>query len=466
MNIKLIEFKEYIKNKRVAVIGIGVSNRPLIKFLVDIGVNVTAFDKCNEETLGDFAEELKNLNIEMRLGEDYLSKLIGFEVIFRTPGMRYDIPELLAEKDRGANITSEMEVFVDICPAKIFAITGSDGKTTTTTLTYKLLEKQGYKCWLGGNIGTPLLSRIEEIQEEDFVVLELSSFQLHTMKKSPEVAVVTNITPNHLDVHKSMDEYVEAKRNILCYQGENDLVVLNYDNDITRAFAESANAKVRYFSRLNELSEGLCVSEGYIVAKFNGEVKKLVKCDDILIPGKHNIENYLAACAAIYEYITPETVEAVATSFTGVEHRIEFVREFNGVKFYNSSIDSSPNRTKAALNTFDKKVILIAGGKDKNIPYDELGPSMVENVKELILIGSTADKIHAALKQALNERNMKEDSIKVHRCNTYKELVEKSREISTNGDIVILSPASTSFDMFRNFEERGKLFKKLVMELE
>ena len=464
LNRKLEAFKAEIKNKRVAVLGIGISNTPLIKYLRNIGVEVAAFDRSDREKLGDIADELEVLGVSLSLGTEYLNNLRGFDVIFRTPGMRYDIPELVRAREEGAEITSEMEIFFELCPAPIIAITGSDGKTTTTTLVYTILKEQGYDCWLGGNIGTPLLSRIDEIKEADKVVLELSSFQLHTMKRSPQVAVITNITPNHLDVHKSMEEYVEAKRNIFLHQTPDCKLVLNYDNDITRGFGLEAAGEAVFFSRVNRLESGALLSDGWLVYRKNGEETRLVRAEDIIIPGAHNIENYLAASAAVMDLVQPETIKKVATTFTGVEHRIELVRELDSVKYYNSSIDSSPNRTSSALNTFNQRVILIAGGKDKGIPYDALGSTLVKKVKCLILIGATADKIEKALQDEVDRTGNGSD-IEVLRCSTYEEVVNTARQKAKKGDIVLLSPASTSFDMFKNFEERGNKFKELVKGL-
>ena len=464
MNSKIESYKAYIKDKKVAVLGIGVSNTPLIRFLKAMGVDITAFDKSDFEKIKTVLEELKDLNLHYSLGENYLEKLIGFDCIFRTPGMRFDLPELLAEKERGAEITSEMEVFFDLCPADIIAVTGSDGKTTTTTLIYQILKEQGYNCWLGGNIGTPLLSQVERIKSTDKVILELSSFQLHTMKKSPKIAVITNLSPNHLDVHKSLEEYIDAKKNIFLFQKQEDDLILNYDNDLTRDFEKESRGKVTFFSRLNTLTEGATVKAGKIIYSKDGVETEIVACEDIVIPGLHNIENYLAAVTATINFVEPETIKKVAKIFPGVAHRIELVREIKGIKFYNSSIDSSPSRTTAALNVFGQKVLLIAGGKDKNIPYDAIGEIIAEKVKCLLLIGPTGAKIEKALLDVVVKTGKGRD-IKIIKCDTYEEVVKEAYANAIAGDIVILSPASTSFDMFKNFEERGNKFKEIVNSL-
>ena len=461
MNQKLELFKQSIKGKKTAVIGIGISNTPLIKFLVKLGARVAAFDKKTQEQLGEVYDTLKALGVELFLGEDYLSHL-NHDIIFKTPGMRFDIPAFLDAKAKGSIITSEMEVFFDLCPAQIIGVTGSDGKTTTTTLIHKILEQEGYTSWLGGNIGNPLLSKIEQIRPDHKVVLELSSFQLHTMKASPDIAVITNITPNHLDVHKSMEEYVNAKKNIFLHQAKQGKLVLNYDNDITRSAGREAQGRVVFFSRVNDIGKGVFIKDGTICR--DTHTQKVIKIDDICIPGAHNIENYMAAIGAIGDMVSIDSIKTVATTFMGVEHRIEFVREAGGVKFYNSSIDSSPNRTAATLNTFNQKVILIAGGKDKNISYDGMGSLLAAHVKCLVLIGPTASKIEKALRDEI-ERAGKGQDIPVFHCTTYEEAVKTAYSNAEQGDIVVLSPASTSFDMFNNFEERGRAYKEIVQRL-
>lgn len=465
MNSKLEQFKHGIKDKKVAVLGIGISNIPLIKYLVNLGVDVTAFDKNTSENLKDAYDELQGLPVKYSLGNEYLSRLKGFDLIFRTPGMRPDVPELAEALSKGAELTSEMEVFLDLCPAQVFAVTGSDGKTTTTTLIYKILSAEGYNCWLGGNIGTPLLSKIDEVRESDKVVLELSSFQLMTIKNSPSVAVMTNLSPNHLDVHKSLQEYIDAKKNIFLHQQAGDKLVLNYDNDITKSFSGEARGECVYFSRAASLEKGVILRDNKIVFKKQDREIEVVNADEIVIPGVHNIENYMAATAATIDYVRPETIAKVATTFAGVEHRIELVREINGVKFYNSSIDSSPSRTIAALSTFKNRVILIAGGKDKGIPYDPIGQIIAEKVRVLLLIGATAPKIEEAYNNYVHQTDI-ESEVKIIHCGTYEEIVSRAYSEAVPGDCVILSPASTSFDMFKNFEQRGNVFKELVNGLE
>lgn len=458
MNIQLEHFKDRVKGCNVAVIGIGISNKPLIDWLVQLGASVTARDRHTAEELGKDAEHLCDMGVTLRLGDSYLEDLTE-DIIFKTPGMRYDVPQLIAARERGSMVTSEMEVFFDICPAHMIAVTGSDGKTTTTTLIHKMLTEQGYRTWLGGNIGTPLLTKTEQMKPDDWVVLELSSFQLHTMRKSPEIAVITNISPNHLDMHKDYQEYIDAKKNIMLYQSTSDLLVLNQDNQVTREIGQTAKARTMYFSRIDKANGAyLAGDEIYF------ENRPILNITQIKIPGMHNVENYMAAIAAVGHLVDDTVIRKIASEFGGVEHRIELVRTVGGVRYYNSSIDSSPNRTKNTLQVFPQKVILIAGGKDKGIPYDELGPVLTEHVKTLVLIGATADKIQKSLADEI-KRSGNGNDIKVIRVSSYQEAVNAAREEASAEDVVVLSPASTSFDMFHNFEERGNLFKKLVNDI-
>lgn len=454
---KLDEFKYNVAGKNITVIGIGISNLPLIKYLVSLGANVTACDRRSAEDLGENYTELEKLGVKFNLGDGYLNNLSG-DMIFKTPGMRYDVPELLKAKENGSIVTSEMEVFFEVCPSHIIAVTGSDGKTTTTTLIHKMMTDAGYKTWLGGNIGNPLLTDTEKMKENDWVILELSSFQLHTMRKSPEIAVITNISPNHLDMHKDYKEYIDAKKNIMLYQNEGDTLIVNADNQVTADIGKSANGAVKYFSR-NGMAD--VYLDGNIIKR---GIVEILNIKDIKIPGMHNVENYMAAIAAVSGLVSKEVIVNVAKTFGGVEHRIELVRTLDGVKYYNSSIDSSPNRTINTLRVFPHKVIMIAGGKDKGIPYDEIGPALAEHVKVLILIGATSDKIQEALDAEINKTGNGKD-IEVIRATSYEDAVNTARSKAHDGDVVLLSPASTSFDMFRNFEERGNLFKKIVNEL-
>jgi len=460
------EYKKSMENKRVCVIGIGVSNLPLIKLLAKWGAKVTALDKRNEAQLGTDYTDLDELGVSFGLGEDYLSKIPeDTEVLFKTPGIRVDEPEILKAKENGAVITSEMELFFEFCPCPIIAITGSDGKTTTTTLVSEFLKADGKTVYLGGNIGTPLVSELDNIKADDKVVLELSSFQLHTLRKSAEISLVTNITPNHLNWHKDYEEYIDSKKNIFAFQDNNGVTVLNYDNEITRNFAKEAKNPV-FFSRLENLADGYCLDGKDLVKKKNGEiVERYFGYEDIFIPGMHNVENYLAAIAATDGIVSKDVFHHVAKNFKGVPHRIEKVRELDGVIYYNDSIASSPARTIAGLKSFDKKVILIAGGEDKKIPYDEFGVELNNRIKKLVLVGRTSKVIYDGVVTAENYNGLEIQKIEGISKDAFREAVEYAKKIAEDGDIVLLSPASTSFDIFKNFEERGNFFKEVVNSL-
>lgn len=452
------EYLTSLKNKKVAVIGIGVSNTPLIRMLLRADINVTACDKSSREALGDIADELESLGAKLCLGEHYLDDL-NHDVIFRTPGLRPDVPALEAAKERGAEITSEMEVFFQTCPCRIIAVTGSDGKTTTTTIISELLKAAGYNVYVGGNIGKPLLADTPGMEQGDIVVLELSSFQLMTMKQSPDIAVVTNVTPNHLDVHKSMSEYIAAKENLFRYQASDTLAVFNLDNEITRAFSENAPGQVICFSRKEKPHNGVYLKDESI---WSGD-REVLPVGDILIPGVHNIENYMAAIAAVQTLVSDDVIRRVAKTFGGVEHRIELVRKLRGVRYYNDSIASSPTRTIAGLRSFSEKVILIAGGYDKNIPFDELGPEIIEHVKCLVLTGDTASKIRAAVEAAPGYVGTNPP---IAEYGDFTRAVLAAHQAAEEGDVVLMSPACASFDKFKNFMVRGNAFKKIINELE
>lgn len=456
----LQEYVASIREKTVAIVGIGVSNTPLIELLAKSGVRVTACDRKSREDLGCEAERLEGLGVTLKLGEDYLKDLTQ-DVIFRTPGLRQDVPELLAAAERGSEITSEMEVFFRVAPCTLIAVTGSDGKTTTTTLIAEFLKEAGKTVHVGGNIGRPLLCEAGEMRPEDIAVLELSSFQLMTMTRSPHIAVITNLSPNHLDVHKDMAEYVAAKENIFTHQSSQDIAVFNADNDITEEQTGRAMGRVRRFSRKVELAEGVFLRGDEIISRLNGAERVVMRTGDILLPGVHNVENYMAAIAAADGLASDGAMRQVARTFVGVEHRIELVRTLRGARYYNDSIGTSPSRTIAGLRSFPEKVILIAGGYDKHLPFDTLGPEIVEHVKLLILCGATAEKIRQCVESAPNYRGLPETVT----VSDLSSAVETAAQKAGEGDVVLLSPACAAFDQFKNFMERGRAFKRLVAGL-
>lgn len=462
-NEKLKEFCNYIKNRRVAIIGLGVSNIPLLDYLHSLGARITVFDKRKIDNIDKkILDKITNNNIEFSFGKNYFSKLLGFDIIFCSPTCRFDTPELIKEAKRGAIITSEIEMLLELCPGKTIGITGSDGKTTTTSLIYEIIKKQGYNCYLGGNIGIPLFTKIDEMKPEDVVVLELSSFQLMNMKISPEIAVVTNISPNHLDFHKSYQEYIDSKKNIFKYQDENGILVLNYDNGITREFSKEAKGKVVFFSRKSKLTDGVILDDGIIKICDNKLRKHVLNTKNLKLRGVHNYENACAAIAATSTIVSTDSQIEAITEFPGVKHRLEFVKEINGVKWYNDSIGTSPTRTIAGLNSFDEKIVLIAGGYDKHLDYKPIAKPILDNVSVLILMGQTAEKIKLAVEEEMKNTNKK---IEIYHCDTLSETVNLAKKIARKGEIVLFSPASASFDMYKNFEERGDKFKAIVNSL-
>ena len=457
----LQEYVDSLRNKRIAVIGIGVSNTPLIELLTGSGCRVTACDKRSIQQMGAEAERLQAMGVTLKLGEDYLDGL-DQDIIFRTPGLMPFDEHLQEAVEKGSELTSEMEVFFKLCPCRIIAVTGSDGKTTTTTIISELLKAAGYRVHLGGNIGHPLLCEVPEIQPEDVAVLELSSCQLHSMVCRPDVAVITNLTPNHLDKHKDFQDYIDAKRSILQYQTEEDLLILNADDEHTPYYAGFAHAQTHYFSDRQEIKNGAFKENGRIFRVHNGVKQEIMRCDEIRIPGEHNVLNYLAAFAATDGLVDGEICRRVAMEFAGVEHRLELVRILHGVSYINDSIASSPTRTIAGLHALKTKPIIILGGYDKHIPFDGLGEELCRWAKRAVLTGDTADLIRQAIVKAPEYRD---NPLPYEVVPDFQQAVLTASAYAGEGDIVILSPACASFDRFKNFAERGRTFKSIVTGL-
>ena len=463
INEKLIELNNFLQKSRVAIIGLGVSNIPLLEYMHNLKANVTVFDdreidKIPKEVLNKVTE----YNYDFSYGKDSLSKLNGFNIIFRAPSCMPTREELKREAEKGAIVTTEIEMVIKIFPGKIVGVTGSDGKTTTTTLIYEILKSCGYNCYLGGNIGIPLFTKLSEMKPEDIVVLELSSFQLMGMEVSPDISVITNITPNHLNVHKDYDEYIDAKKNIFKYQNKDGIVVLNNDNEITKACKKEAEGKVILFSSKEKLEDGVILDNDVIKICKDKLRRHILNTNDVILRGKHNYENACAAIAATSSLVEPEQAAKVIKEFKGVEHRLELVRELNGVKWYNDSIGSSPTRTIAGLNSFEERITLIAGGYDKNLDYTPLAAPILEKVDNLVLIGQTAGKIFDSVKEESEKQNK---NINICMCDSLEDAVATAKREAKAGDIVLLSPASASFDMFKDFADRGNKFKQLVNEL-
>lgn len=471
MNEKAKQYFDSLKGKKVAFVGMGVANVPCAEFLAKQGITVYACDKRDREYIGkDICERLDALGVNFSLGDDYLSVLPDMDLVFRSHGiLPFQNPWIGECIERGQKVTTEMEVFFKLCPSKIFAVTGSNGKTTTTTLITNMLREQGYKVYLGGNIGKALMPELETITENDIAVVELSSFQLLTMgnmKDTPDVAVVTNIECTHQDHHISLDEYVDAKRNVLIYQNSDCRTVLNADCDYSignRVYHDmryDVRGKLSEFSIQHPVERGAYMNEnGEIIYKDGDDETYVMNKDDIRILGSHNIENYCAAISAVWGYVDKENMLKVARNFAGVEHRIEFVREFDGVKYYNDSIATSPSRVISGLRAFGRKIIVIMGGSDKGNDMSEMVPDIFKYVKILVLNGATADKIYDTV---VNYDGYKESGLEIVKTDNLENALKEAKARAQKGDIVSLCPACPAFDQFKTFEYRGRKFKELV----
>ena len=480
-NPKLAAYKAFLNGKTASVIGVGISNIPLIDFLLENGVTVTARDKKDRAKLAENPKldmaRLEKAGVRFVTGENYLAD-IHEQIVFKSPGVRFDKPEILEAYQNGSLITSEMEAFLSLCPAKILAITGSNGKTTTTTLVAKMLENAGHRVFLGGNIGKPLLSQIASVTPDDFAVLELSSFQLHTVNRFennalpfahiefPDVGVLTNVSPNHLDWHTDMEEYAVAKRAVFTHMKPHGVFVTNRaSDDYVRRFAAEAKAEgctVRTFSAYDgATADGACIQNG----SFTVDGKELFPLSEIRVPGLHNVENFMAAALAVWDYVTPDAILKTARTFTGVAHRLELVAEKDGVRYYNSSIDSSPSRTAAALSCFgreyDGRINLILGGYDKHIPFEPLAKPVCEHGCRAFITGATGDAIYKAISESAFYDPAK---VMLVRLPNFETAVRAAMAAALPDDVVLLSPACASFDEFNNFEQRGEKFRLLVKD--
>lgn len=465
MNKKYRDYINELRTKKIAIIGLGVSNLPLIKILISEGCDVTLFDSKELENMEESTSKyIIDNNVKASLGTNYLEKLVGFDVIFRSPSMLPTNHYLEEESKRGTIITTEIEQVIKLSPSKIIGITGSKGKTTTTTILYNILVGMGYSTYLGGNIGTPLFSKLDEMTKDDIVVLELSSFQLMNMEVSPNISIITNISPDHLDLHGSYEEYINAKKYIFKNQSKSDILVLNLDDNIVSTFGEYAKGSVRYFKNKtldkSILKDNYVLDRGYIT--YNDD--KIIDISKLLLRGNHNYLNICASLNAIKDYInvSNEELERIVADIKGVTHRLEFVREINGVKWYNDSASTTPDKSYAGLNAFDEKIILIAGGYDKNISYDEMAKPILDKCSKLILFGATRDKIYNAV---MNECKNSDKSIPIYLLDSLEEVISVANRVSESGEVVLFSPASASFDMFKNAYQRGDLFKEMVNSL-
>ncbi len=461
-NKKFNEFEESLLNKKIAIVGMGVSNIPLIDYFSDKQVEVTVFD--DNEINDEIQKKINQNGYSTKIGRDKFNELKNYDIIFRSPSILPSIPEIKDAINNGVKVTSEIELVIELAPCKIIGVTGTEGKTTTTTLIYEILKYSGNNCFLGGNMGYPLFTKILEMKASDIIALELSSFQLMDMEISPSIAVVTNIYPDHLNFHSSYEEYQEAKKNIFIHQDANEKVILNYDNEITRTFVNDVKSNVIFFSSKEKLSNGYIYDkdDGFIKYINNGFIENIISKADIKVKGIHNYENICVALAATDTIVDRKKQIEAIKNFKGVEHRLEYVKTINGVKYYNDSIGTSPASTIAGLNSFDENIILIAGGSDKGLDYTEIGKKIAEKVSTLILTGPTSEKIEKATKDALKDDM---NQINIINCANLEEAVLTAKNVAVENDIVLLSPASASFDAFKNFIERGNKFKELVNKL-
>lgn len=452
------------KGRRVALVGLGISNVAVARYLTDKGAVITACDQKDQSSLGQRYQELSALGVEFQLGRGYLDNLERFEYLMLAPGVPIDLPPLVEARRRGVVLSSEMSLFFSECRAPIIGITGSAGKTTTTLLLAEILLASGVATHVGGNIGKPLLEQVDALSSHTWVLLELSSFQLQLLQRSPRIALMTNVSPNHLDVHGSMDEYVAAKKNIFRFQGPQDWLVLNYDNETTRLMSTGAPGQLVWFSRTKQPRRGACVIDQRVMISRAGHFEEVCHVPEIRLLGTHNLENVLAAVAtADLVDCSAAVMHDVITSFAGVEHRLEFVQELDGVLFYNDSKATTPTGTMAALHSFSRPVVLIAGGYDKHLPFDEMAEVAIDKARAIILLGATQEKIAVAIHSAADR--LGQDAPPISRARDLEEAVDLARAHAKAGDAVLLSPACASYDMFHSYEERGTQFREIVRSL-
>lgn len=452
------------ENQRVTIFGLGREGTALARFLVQHGAKVTVTDIKEAEALRDPIDELRGFPVHYMLG-GHPKESLEADAIFVSPGVPQELPILAEARRRGIPLSSETALFFELCRAPIIGITGSSGKTTTTSLVGEIMEAEGYRTFVGGNIGSPLINLVEQIEPSDKVVMELSSFQLEVLHRSPHIAAVLNLSPNHLDRHASLEDYLSAKANIVRFQSHHDYAILNADQPLTRELMSTCSGRVVPFSREQELDEGAFLTEGRISLRWGGRESEVCHVSDVRLLGQHNLENVLAACAvAIVAGAGTDAMRRAVTSFTGVEHRLELVEEIAGVRYYDDSIATSPDRAMAALNSFAEPIVLLAGGREKHLPLEELARLIVRKAKSLILFGESALLLKEAVVEAQREEGGQ--TIPIYRSSSLADAVQTAARMAKAGDIVLLSPACTSFDMYRDFAARGEHFKTLVRELQ
>ncbi len=460
MNEKLENFKKELVGKRIDVIGLGISNISVISYLLSLNIDINIYVRDeNENSKEKLSEEfLNNKKLHLNFGSTYLDDLDKADYIFRSPGIKPFLPQIENAVRNGSILTSEIEQVVNLAPCKIIGITGSAGKTTTTTLVSEFLKKYKHNVYVGGNIGTPLFDKLDKITKDDLIVLELSSFQLMTMRKSPNYALITNIYEDHLDYHRDFEEYVSAKENIFIHQKKDDLFVINKDDKYYDRFLGKVKGKVLEFSENDNITSGAFFKNGKIYLKDKNNIAFVVDVNDLKIIGNKNYLNICSAICLVKDFVDIEDIKDILIHFRGVEHRLEFVDIIDNVSYYNDSISTTPGKAIAALTSFNKKIILIAGGSDKNLDYTPLGKYIVKASKYLILLGDTSKKIKEAVLKV-------DKNFKIKEVSNLKEAIYYSKEIAKEGDIVVMSPASASFDMYKNYKQRGKEFKEIVLNL-
>ncbi len=453
------------KGRRVALVGLGKSNLAVARYLAPKGAVLAGFDQKEADRLGGVVCEARGLGMRLLLGATCLEQLSGFDTVFLTPGIKKSLPEIQMAKHAGAELSSEIGLFLDTCAAEVIGITGSAGKTTTVSLVGEMLCRDVSRAvYCGGNIGTPLIELVEQIPSNALVVLELSSFQLQVVNRSPHISAILNVSPNHLDVHDSMDEYVSAKQNIYRKASGRDWAVLNMDNDATRQMLPDARhfAKLALFSACSRPDVGSYLDEDAICFDDGEHNTYCGSMSSRQIPGRHNVQNILAAvCVSMLAGASPEHVAGAIADFRGVEHRLELVRDVRGVKYYNDSIATAPFRTMAALDTIDSPIVLIAGGYDKGVCFGELASAIVKKAKAVVLVGASRHRMRDAIEAALSAYDECTD-LRIQDADRFDDAVQAAALLAEPGDAVLLSPACASFDMFTNFEERGTAYKRIV----
>lgn len=453
---------EMFKGKRVTVVGLAREGSALARFLSGHGALVTVSDSKSMLDLQGPLRSLQGLDLKLSLGTNRIEDTVEADLVYVSPGVPPNLPSLQAARRAGVPISSATRLFFQLCPGRIAAVSGSCGKSTTTTLLGRMLEAGGMRTFVGGNLGIPLLERLPEMDAQTWAVLELSSFQMELMEESPSVAILTNLRPDHLDRHASLEEYAEAKSRLIRYQSPSDFAVLNYDDPGIRDMAGLTRSRVLFFSLESELPEGAFLRGDDLIVSLNGRQTSVCSASEVRLVGRHNLYNVLSASlAAMLCGTTPRAAGDAARSFPGLRHRLELVRQVKGVSYYNDSIATTPDRAVAAINSFQRPVILISGGRDKHLPLEPLAQAIAARCKAVALYGEGGE----LLQKLLVEAGSGGAGPAVSRAHAFQDAVEKAISFATAGDVVLMAPGFTSFDQFSSYEERGESFRQLVERL-